>query len=166
MSCSGFLPTNVYRCPYLRIKPKLLLTPLEHPRHNSAPGPLHLLFQLLKTLFLNSYLFPGKLLSHLSVLRSAAPSSRKPSLNSKAAWSLLLHGFFSHCSKWGLLSICGTRASHCSGFSSCRSQVLGCRVSVVAPLWLWSTGSVVVVHEPNCSTARGILPDQGSNPVS
>ena len=29
---------------------------------------------------------------------------------------------------------------------------------------LQSTGSAVVTHGPNCSTACGILPDQGSNP--
>ena len=37
------------------------------------------------------------------------------------------------------------------------------------PLLLWSTGSrragsAVVAHGPSCSAARGILPDQGSNP--
>ena len=37
------------------------------------------------------------------------------------------------------------------------------------PLLLWSTGSkragsAIVAHGPSCSAARGILPDQGSNP--
>ena len=37
------------------------------------------------------------------------------------------------------------------------------------PLLLWSTGSrragsVIAAHGPTCSAARGILPDQGSNP--
>ena len=42
-------------------------------------------------------------------------------------------------------------------------------LSLSQPLLLWSTGSrctgsVVVAHGPSCSAARGILPDQGSNP--
>ena len=37
--------------------------------------------------------------------------------------------------------------------------------SLVAALRLPSTGSVVVAHGLSCSTARGILPDQGSNIV-
>ena len=32
--------------------------------------------------------------------------------------SLLLHGLFSSCREWGLLSSCGAQASHWSGFSS------------------------------------------------
>ena len=53
---------------------------------------------------------------------------------------------FSSCGKWGPLftAVCG-------------------------PLLLRSTGSrrassVVVAHGPSCSAARGIFPDQGSNP--
>ena len=38
------------------------------------------------------------------------------------AGSLLFEGFFSSCGEWGLLSICGTRASPCGGFSCCRAQ--------------------------------------------
>ena len=42
-------------------------------------------------------------------------------------------------------------------------------LSLWRPLLLRSTGSrragsVVVAHGPSCSTARGIFPDQGSNP--
>ena len=42
-------------------------------------------------------------------------------------------------------------------------------LSLLWPLLLWSTGSrrassVVVAHGSSCSTACGILPDQGSNP--
>ena len=41
----------------------------------------------------------------------------------------------------------------------------------IAALLLQSTGSkragsVIVAHGPSCSAARGILPDQGSNPCS
>ena len=51
----------------------------------------------------------------------------------------------------------GHSSSRCAGLSLSR------------PLLLRSTGSrragsVVVAHGPSCSAARGILPDQGSNP--
>ena len=51
----------------------------------------------------------------------------------------------------------GHSSSRCAGLSPSR------------PLLLRSTGSrragsVTVAHGPSCSTARGILPDQGSNP--
>ena len=49
-------------------------------------------------------------------------------------------------------SSCGSRASHCSGFSCGGAQALGARASVV------------VVHRLSCSLACGIFPDQGSNP--
>ena len=41
------------------------------------------------------------------------------------AGSLLLVDFFCSCSKRGLFSSCGARASYCSGFSCCRAQALG-----------------------------------------
>ena len=42
-------------------------------------------------------------------------------------------------------------------------------LSLLRPLLFWSTGSrragsATVAHRPSCSAARGILPDQGSNP--
>ena len=51
----------------------------------------------------------------------------------------------------------GHSSSWCAGFSPSR------------PLLLWSTGSrragsVIVAHGPSCSAARGIFPEQGSNP--
>ena len=44
-------------------------------------------------------------------------------------------------------------------------------LSLSRPPLLWSTGSrsagsVTVAHRPSCSAARGIFPDQGSNPCS
>ena len=36
--------------------------------------------------------------------------------------------------------------------------------SVVAAPGLWSTGSAAAVHALSCSTACGIVPDQGLNP--
>ena len=40
----------------------------------------------------------------------------------------------------------------------------GAQASVVAAPGLYSTGSVVVIHRLNCSTACGIFPGQESNP--
>ena len=40
------------------------------------------------------------------------------------AGSSLVHGLFSRCCEWGLLSSCGAQASHCGGFS-CGAQALG-----------------------------------------
>ena len=51
----------------------------------------------------------------------------------------------------------GHSSSQCTGLSLSRpllSRSTGSR----------RTGSVVVAHEPSCSAACGILPDQGSNP--
>ena len=41
-------------------------------------------------------------------------------------WVFVAARAFSSCSKQGLLSSCGVRASHCSGFSCCRAQIAGC----------------------------------------
>ena len=59
----------------------------------------------------------------------------------------------------------GHSSSRCGGHSSSRCAGL----SLSRPLLLRSTGSrragsVVVAHGPSCSLARGIFPDQGSNP--
>ena len=53
--------------------------------------------------------------------------------------SLLLHRGFSSCGKQRLLSSCGARASHCSGFSCCGAQALGHK------------GSALVVYRLSCS---------------
>ena len=71
---------------------------------------------------------------------------------------------FSSCGKWGPLFIAVRGASHCSGFSCCGAPVLVAQASVVVACGLYSTGSVVVAHGLNYSEARGIFPDQGSNP--
>ena len=57
---------------------------------------------------------------------------------------------------------------HARAFSSC-SKLGRLFIAVRGPLLLQSTGSrcagsVIVAHGPSCSTACGILPDQGSNP--
>ena len=66
---------------------------------------------------------------------------------------LFLFGWlFSNCSEQGLLSSCGARASHCSGFSCCRAQAVGLRASAA------------VAQGCSCSSACGIFPAQGLNP--
>ena len=76
------------------------------------------------------------------------------------AGSLLLHGLFSSCDEWGLLS-CGVWVSHCSGFSCCRAQALGHMGFSSTGLWpqqwrllgsgaqtqqLWRMGLVAPLH--------------------
>ena len=60
----------------------------------------------------------------------------------QAGSSLLLLGF--RCNKWGLISSCGMQASHCGGFSCCRT-LAGC------------AGSVVVAHGLSCPMACGVF---------
>ena len=59
-------------------------------------------------------------------------------------------GFFSSCSKWGLLSSCGAQASHCGGFSYYRA-------------WALENSLSSLVHKLSCSAACVIFWDQGSN---
>ena len=67
---------------------------------------------------------------------------------------------------WVFVSVRGLSLVAASGgHSSSRRAGL----SPSRPLPLWSTGSrrtgsATVAHGPSCSVARGILPDQGSNP--
>ena len=67
---------------------------------------------------------------------------------------------FSSCAMWALLFI----ASHCRGFSHYGAQAVGAWASEFVARRLYSLASVVVVHGLNCSTVRGIVPDQGSKP--
>ena len=60
----------------------------------------------------------------------------------------------------GLLFI----ASHCGGFSYHGAQALGAGFSNCSSQALEHTSSVVVVHGLSCSSAHGIITDQGSNP--
>ena len=64
--------------------------------------------------------------------------------------SSLLCTVFPSCSKWELLCmvVCGLTAL----------------ASLVTEHRLWAQASVVVGHGLSCSSACGILPDQGSNP--
>ena len=100
--------------------------------------------QLLLTIHVSLYFFKKYFYFSICFIFSCAGSS-------------LLHGPFSGCGGWGLPSSCGAQASHCCGFSCCRAQPLG----FAAPGFQRST---VVVHGLSCSVARGIFPDQGSNP--
>ena len=67
---------------------------------------------------------------------------------------------------WVFVSARGLSPAAASGGHS-SSRCVG--LSLSRPLLLQSTGSrragsVIVAHGPSCSAARGILPDQGSNP--
>ena len=62
-----------------------------------------------------------------------------------------------------LLSSSGVRAFPSDG-SSWGTRAPGHVGSPVAVPWLQSTGPAVVVRGLSCSVARGIFPDQGSNP--
>ena len=62
-------------------------------------------------------------------------------------WSPLLHGLFSSCGEWELLSSCGARAFPCGGFSCCRARVLGCSGFSRCSTWaqqLWPLGLVAL----------------------
>ena len=67
------------------------------------------------------------------------------------AGSPLLCTAFSSCGEWGLLSSCGTRASHCGGFSCHGAWVLGAPALAVG------------VHRLSSPMTSGIFRDQGSN---
>ena len=54
-------------------------------------------------------------------------------------------------------------ASHCSHFSCCGAQALGCVRFIICAPGPQSTGAIVVVPCLSCSMARGIFTDQGSN---
>ena len=74
--------------------------------------------------------------------------------------------FFYFCLCWVFVYVRGPSLVAASGGHS-SSPCAG--LSPSRPLPLWSTGSrragsAVVAHGPSCSTACGILPDQGSNP--
>ena len=61
----------------------------------------------------------------------------------------------------GLLSSCGARTSHCSGFSCCRAQALGARASEVAAWGLRSCGALAQLLR-----SMWELPGPGIEPVS
>ena len=74
--------------------------------------------------------------------------------------------FFNFWLCWVFVSVRGLSLVAASGGHS-SSRCAG--LSLSRPLLLRSTGSrragsVIVAHGPSCSAARGILPDQGSNP--
>ena len=74
---------------------------------------------------------------------------------------LLLFWAFSSCGEQGLLSSWGALASHCSGFSCCRTWALGMQASVLQHM-----GSGVVVHVLSFPGACRIFPEQESNPCT
>ena len=67
------------------------------------------------------------------------------------------------------LRFCARAFSSCGKRQAGTTLHRGAQASHYRGLYLWSTGSrrtgsVIVAHGPSCSTARGIFPDQGSNP--
>lgn len=89
------------------------------------------------------------------------------------AKSLLLLGLFSVCGKQGLLSSCGARASHHSGFSCCRAWAQGVWALVVAAPRLSSCRSWAPGHRlTSCGTWVQLLcgmwelPGSGIEPAS
>ena len=78
------------------------------------------------------------------------------------AGSWLLSVAQSRFRKWGLLCSCGTRAAQCGDFSCCEQGSRDPWASVIAAPRVYSVGSVALEHEPSCSAACGIFPDQGS----
>ena len=77
----------------------------------------------------------------------------------------------SSCSEQGLLFVAVHGLLTAVASLAAEQQALGTWASVVVVCglsscgsWLQSAGSVVVAHGLSCSVARGILPDQGSNP--
>ena len=73
------------------------------------------------------------------------------------AGSLLLHGLFSSCRERGLLSSCGTWASHCSGFSCWGAQTLGHTGFVAGVRGLSSCGFRALEHRLNSCAPRASL---------
>ena len=81
--------------------------------------------------------------------------------------SLLLRVGFSQLQRVGATLRCGSRASHCSGFSCCVAWAIGAQTSVVAARGLSSYGSRALecrlsscVHGLSCSAACGIFLDR------
>ena len=74
--------------------------------------------------------------------------------------SSLLHTCFLYLWQVGATLRCGTRVSHCSGFSCCGAQALGTWASVVVARGLQSAGSVVVAHGLSCSEATSQTRDR------
>ena len=78
------------------------------------------------------------------------------------AGSLLLHGLFSSCGKWGPLFVAGSGLLVAVA-SLVEHGLQRAWASVVAAHGLQSIGSVVVAHGLRCSLACGFFLDQGLN---
>ena len=99
-------------------------------------------------------------------LRGRSPSLQDRDTHSFLFFKLWVYLFIYLCLCWVFVSVRGLSLVAASGDHS-SSRCAG--LSLSRPLLLRSTGfrragSVVVAHRPSCSTACGILPDQGSNP--
>ena len=84
-------------------------------------------------------------------------------------WVFVATWIFSSCGEQGLLFRCDAWTSHCSGFSCCRKQALGCMGLSSCSPWAQSCSPLALEHRLNscaCSVTCGIFLDQGSNPCS
>ena len=84
-------------------------------------------------------------------------------MHSCLCWVFLAAWAFLELWQAGVLSSCGVRASHRSGFSCCGAQALG---RVGSSLWHMGSvepGSIAVAHGLSGSSSE-IFPDQGWNP--
>ena len=85
------------------------------------------------------------------------------------AGSLLLHGLFSSCGKWGLLFVAGSGllvavASLVEyGLQRAWASVVVAHGLGSCASWTPGTGSVVLAHGLRCSLACGFFLDQGLN---
>ena len=87
--------------------------------------------------------------------------------------SLLLHMGFLQLRRTGATLCCGVWASHCGGFSSCRTRTQGTRASVVVAHGLGCCGSQALEHRLSSCGAQAQLfhgmwdlPRPGMEPVS
>ena len=72
--------------------------------------------------------------------------------------SSLLHAGFLQLRRAGATLHCGARASHCGGFSCCRTWALGMRTSIVMVHGLSSCGAQALQHRlSSCGTWAQLL---------
>ena len=82
-------------------------------------------------------------------------------------WVLVsAHGLSLVVASRGLLSSCGTWASHRGVFLHCTAWALELVGSLVAACRLWRIGSVVLAHMLSCPKACGVFLEQGSSSCS
>ena len=97
-------------------------------------------------------------LAHVNITRKKIFLNNVMYLSDCAGTSLLC-GLFSTCGEKGLLSSCDGRAFQFGSFSCYRARALEHAGISGCSLWLYSTGSIAVVHRLSYSEACGIFLD-------